>query len=338
MNRVYLLWLVSLANFLLAPAGRLAAQPASGRSPIVIAHRGSSGYLPEHTEGAKVLAVAQGADYVEQDVVLTRDRVFVVCHDVTLEGTTDVAERYPQRRRADGKFYAADFDWAEIQTLSVHERLKAEGKPAFPKRFPGGFHQKLMRLEDELRLLEGINQTLGKTVGIYVELKRPAWHRDQMKIDIERLFWKHLQELGYTDPTKKCFLQCFERESLQRLRHELKCPLPLIQLLSDRPEPKGKDGGQGWAETLREVRSYAEGIGPSIDLLVEGRGNEVVSSGLVEAAHRAGLLVHPYTVRRDSLPAWATSVDRLQAFLIDELKVDGFFTDFPDLGRRAVDR
>ncbi|MFN9918038.1 MAG: glycerophosphodiester phosphodiesterase family protein, partial [Pirellulaceae bacterium] len=103
MNRVYLLWLVSLANFLLAPAGRLAAQPASGRSPIVIAHRGSSGYLPEHTEGAKVLAVAQGADYVEQDVVLTRDRVFVVCHDVTLEGTTDVAERYPQRRRADGK-------------------------------------------------------------------------------------------------------------------------------------------------------------------------------------------------------------------------------------------
>jgi glycerophosphoryl diester phosphodiesterase len=72
--------------------------------------------------------------------------------------------------------------------------------------------------------------------------------------------------------------------------------------------------------------------------LVDGRGSEVVSSGLVEAAHRAGLLVHPYTVRSDSLPAWAPSVERLQSFLIDDLKVDGFFTDFPDLGRRAVDR
>ncbi len=122
MNR-FLLWAILVFKCgIHATAKEHRAEEPPAR-PIVIAHRGASGYLPEHTEGAKVLAMAQGADYIEQDVVLSKDRVLIVTHDTTMESTTNVEELFPwSRQRADGKFYFADFSWDELRTLSVHER------------------------------------------------------------------------------------------------------------------------------------------------------------------------------------------------------------------------
>ena len=106
--------------------------------PIVIAHRGASGYLPEHTLAAKAMAHAMGADFVEQDVVLSKDHVPVVLHDVHVDTISDVAQKFPGRHRSDGRFYAIDFDLAELQTLNVMERVDyRSGDVAFPKRFPG---------------------------------------------------------------------------------------------------------------------------------------------------------------------------------------------------------
>ena len=100
----------------------------------VIAHRGASGYLPEHTLPAKALAYAMGADFLEQDVVATRDDILVVLHDIHLDRVTDVAAQFPNRARADGRFYVRDFDFAEIRTLKVTERLDDEGQPVYPGR------------------------------------------------------------------------------------------------------------------------------------------------------------------------------------------------------------
>lgn len=316
-----------------SPMGFSQTKPLDGTlpaKPIVIAHRGASGYLPEHTEGAKVLAVAQGADYIEQDVVLSRDGVCIVTHDITMQETTDVAARYPQRARADGKYYFVDFDWSEIESLRVVERARPTGKPYFGERFPGGFQQKLMRLEDELRLIRGLEKTLQRDIGVYVELKGPKWHSEQSRGDLANAVTKVLADFGYHEATDRCYVQCFEEEPLQRL-HATGCQLPLIQLL-------GKLRAGELSAVMESYATYADGIGPALDLLANVDGTSWKSSGVVEAARHAGLVVHPYTVRRDALPKWCNSLDELHRLLITQLQVDGFFTDFPDTGRQAVDQ
>lgn len=152
-----------LGGLLLALSGGLQAA-----EKLVVAHRGASGYLPEHTLEAKVLAFAQGADYLEQDVVMTRDDRLVVFHDLTLERMTDVATVYPGRARADGSWYLIDFTLEELRRLAVHEGS------ALPGRFPaqtGGFA--LHTLEEELALVAGLEQSTGRRVVIYPELKSP---------------------------------------------------------------------------------------------------------------------------------------------------------------------
>ncbi len=300
---------------------------------MIIAHRGASGYLPEHTEGAKVLALAQGADYIEQDVVLSKDGVFVVTHDITMEETTDVEEKFADRVRKDGKYYFADFLWSEIQSLSVHERVNRKtGGPVFAERFPGTFHQKLMRLEDEIALVQGLNQTMGTHAGIYVELKAPEWHRSQLGYHMGDRLIPILSKLGYK--ADRSLLHTVFRRERAKASKEIGCKLPLIQLFGAGP----KGGSDRWVGYLKEIASYAEGIGPSIEALVEmASAGGVVDSGLMQAAREAKLLVHPYTVRKDALPKWSRSLDDLHRLLIHELKVDGFFSDFPDLSCRARD-
>ena len=145
-------------------------------SPIVIAHRGASGYAIEHTEAAKALAHAQGADYIEQDVVLSKDGEFIVNHDITMEETTDVAVLYPKRARGDGRFYFADFEWAEIQTLTMHERtVRHTDSPALPGRFPFVVGQHVMILVDELQLIQGLNRTTCNIAGLSIELQAPSF-------------------------------------------------------------------------------------------------------------------------------------------------------------------
>lgn len=297
-------------------------------SPIVIAHRGASGYAVEHTEAAKALAHAQGADYIEQDVVLSKDRQFIVTHDITMEETTNVEERFPARARPDGRTYFADFTWSEIQQLSMHERTRrGSDQPALPDRFPGDAGQRVLRLADEIRLLAGLDKTTGKQTGFYIELKSPAFHKKEFGKSMGEALLKELASLGIQSDSDRCFIQCFEMEELVDLHERLKCKLPLIQLLGKRPTDL----------ELESMAVFAKGIGPSLELLASrGPNDEVVSSGLVEAARKAGLIVHPYTVRKHQQPKWSTSLKETHRFLIDQLKVDGFFTDYPDLGRDAV--
>jgi glycerophosphoryl diester phosphodiesterase len=323
-----------IVTLALGPASSSSATEPAVR-PVVIAHRGASGYLPEHTEGAKVLALAQGADFVEQDVALSRDGVFVVTHDITMEETTDVAAQFNDRKRDDGKFYFADFDWVEIQSLTVHERTsRLSGKQAFENRFPGSFHQRLMRLEDEIRLIQGWNKTRGQHAGIYVELKAPAWHQRQFGYAMHEKLLPLLAQFGYRSKTDPCFIQCFETDALKQLK-EAGCTLRTIRLTGGNSADFARDG---WKKFSQDTAAYADGIGPSLDWLVKVADNgHVQSSGLAEAARAEKLMIHPYTVRIDQLPKWSKSIEDLHRLLIVDLQVDGFFTDFPDLSQAACD-
>ena len=224
--------------------------------PIVIAHRGASGYLPEHTLAGKALAFGMGADYLEQDVVATRDHQLIVFHDLTLEYMTDVQARYPGRARADGHFYCIDFSLDEIRTLTVGERRAAQGTgPRFPGRFPDGAGRfGIPTLEEEIRFIQGLMRSTGRSVGIYPEIKDPAWHREQ-GVDVGELMLEVLARHGYTSADHAVFVQCFDPAELQRVRDQ-GCRLRLVQLV---------DSGAGdlSAPALSHIAGYANAIGPS---------------------------------------------------------------------------
>jgi glycerophosphoryl diester phosphodiesterase len=306
-----------------------ASGPLRAPKPIVIAHRGASGYLVEHSEGSKVLAHAQGADFIEQDVVLTKDRVFIVSHDITMAETTDVEAIYPDRHRSDGKWYFADFTWEEIQKLTLHERTRKDSSElAFPGRFPGGFGQRILRLEEEIQLLEGLDRTTGRRTGLYIELKGPEFYRKEFSVSMGAELLKVLKRFELDEAKDRCFIQCFELQELVSLHKEHGCKLPLVYLI----------GSPIAHEKLKELSSTIAGLGPSLELLATRSAEGIVqSTGLVEAAHEAGLVVHPYTVRKESQPRWSQSLEQTHRVLIEQLKVDGFFSDFPDTARRAVD-
>jgi len=306
--------------------------------PAVIAHRGASGYLPEHTLAAKALAYGMGADYLEQDVVATRDDHLIVSHDIHLDRVTDVAHRYPERAREDGRFYARDLDLAEIRLLTVTERLDRNGEPVFPGRFPahtGRF--RINTLAEEIAFVQELNRTTGRNVGIYPEIKAPAWHREE-GVDLAALTLATLAEFGYAGPEAPVFVQCFDWSETQRMRRELDCSLPLIQLIAD---PAWKESDTDYVHLLtpaglEEVATVADGIGPWLNQLydIEVIDGCAVASGVVRAAHDAGLAVHPYTFRRDALPDGFPSFQALLEFFLTDLGVDGIFTDFPDLAVR----
>lgn len=327
-QRVALATTLLLIAFLPIPSNSQDLSATKTQPPVVIAHRGASGYIVEHSEGAKVLAHAMQADYIEQDVVLSKDSQFIVAHDITMEETTDVEQVFPSRHRADGKWYFADFTWTELQQLTLHERTRKDGATqAFPNRFPGGFGQRILRLEDEIKLLRGLDQTTRRKTGLYIELKGPAFHRKEFGLPMEQTLLELLNRLELNQPDSACFLQCFELEPLKNLKQQHTCHLPLIYLIG-----KPLD-----APTIASLKDVVDGLGPSLELLAERLPDgSIRSTGLVEKAREIGLKVHPYTVRIEQQPKWSSSLEQTHHFLIDELKVDGFFTDFPDLGRAAV--
>ncbi|MEQ1824993.1 MAG: glycerophosphodiester phosphodiesterase family protein [Pirellula sp.] len=296
-------------------------------STVVIAHRGASGYAVEHTEAAKAMAFAQGAHFIEQDVVLSKDGQLVVTHDITMEETTDVELKFPARGRPDGRFYFSEFTWDEIQQLVMHERTRrGSNAAAIPGRFPGSAGQRLLRLSDEIRMIEGWNATTGRNVGLYIELKSPAFHKKELGKSMGEELLQVLSK--QKAPTTPCFIQCFEAEELVELHDRLRCPYPLIFLLSKAiPE-----------NDLIPIARYARGIGPSLELIADRAADgSIRSTGLVEAAQKAGLAVHPYTVRKEAQPKWSNSIAETHSYLLKKLHVDGFFTDFPDLGVHAVE-
>ena len=308
---------------------------------LVVAHRGACGYLPEHTLESKAYAHALGAHYIEQDVVATRDDQLVVLHDVHLDRVTDVAERFPGRSRDDGRYYARDFDLAEIKSLRAGERRGEDGiNAAFPKRFPVGVGEfRVPTLREEIKMIQGLNRSTGRIAGIYPEIKRPAWHRAE-GVDISALVLQLLDDLGYRTKADPVFLQCFDAAEVRRIRHELGCPLRMVQLLgenewgesdTDYDDLKTPDG-------LRALANTVDAIGPFIGQLVKlaDVDGQPISTGLVSSAHEAGMLVHPYTFRADQLAPGFESMGEMVGWFVEQLDIDGLFTDFPDLALAAI--
>jgi glycerophosphoryl diester phosphodiesterase len=295
--------------------------------PLVIAHRGASGYLPEHTLESKVLAFALGADFVEQDVVATRDGALVVLHDLYLDDVTDVALRFPDRRRADGRHYVVDFDLEELRTLRIAER-RAPGSflAKYPQRFPADVSiLRIATLDEELALVKGLNKTLHRSVGIYPEIKHPQWHREQ-GIDLAAAILDTLTAHGYASADDAVFVQCFDAVELARVRRELGSALKLVQLVG----PEADYAGLLTEEGVERVASYANALGPHYSQLVRGAsGNQ--PSALVALARAHALDLHPYTFRRDDLPDYATSLEQLLETFFVDIGVDGVFCDHPDV-------
>ncbi len=330
---------------LLVVFGAAAAAQENDPAPekIVIAHRGASGYLPEHTLSAKAMAYAMGAHYIEQDLVMTRDDRLIVLHDITLDRTTDVADKFPGRARADGRHYAIDFDLAEIRRLRAtegFERVDGERRPGFANRFPldrSSF--RVPTFAEEIELIQGLNHSTGGDVGIYPEIKQPEFHRAEGK-DISSAVVEVLKQYGYTEKTDKVFLQTFSFPELEIIRREIMprvgVELRLVLLLRD-------TSTYPWifaADGMKMLAEYADGIGPAHRLIIDPNSvpGEPRVSAWVDRAQAAGLALHPFTFRADpgQLPAYAGSfADWLEQHYFGA-GVDGLFTDFPDLVTRFL--
>lgn len=302
---------------------------ASMAKPVVIAHRGASGYLPEHTLEAVTLAHMQGADFIEQDVVLSKDLVPVVLHDIHLETVTDVEQKFPGRQRDDGRYYAFDFNLAELKTLRVHERESEPGKRVFPGRYQGKAHFTIATFEEEIELITELNRQFAKKTGFYPEIKSPAWHRNE-GADISKIVLAMLRKHQLDDPQKAIYVQCFDFAETKRLRNELGAKVKLVQLIAE------NDWGESDTDyealrtpiMLAEVAKVAQGIGPWIPQLVDLKNKQ--QTLLAQHAKQAGLSIHPYTFRKDALPL-DVSVKQALDILFNDIKVDGVFSDFPDV-------
>jgi len=301
----------------------------------VIAHRGASGYLPEHTFPAKAYAHAAGADCLEQDVVLTRDDVPIVFHDLTLEEVTDVARLFPSRRRSDGHWYAIDFTYAELGQLSLHDRTDPDsGKPVWPRRFGELLPLRIHSLAEELALVRGLNRSTGRHTGVFTEVKSPAWHRQAGK-DLMPIVLGVLAEFGYRTDADAAWVLCFDADELRRTRVELGSRLKLVQLIGD----------NAWREAatdydrlrtgagLAAVAGYAQGIGPWVPQVVSwpAPGAAPALTPLVREAHAVGLAVYPFTLRIDQLPDNAPDADSAHQALFELAGIDGLLSDFPDV-------
>ncbi|APR65273.1 glycerophosphoryl diester phosphodiesterase [Borrelia anserina Es] len=299
------------------------------KPPLVIAHRGASGYLPEHILESKAYAYALGADYLEQDVVLTKDDIPIIMHDPEIDTTTNVAKLFPERARENGRYYAVDFTLDELKLLNVSERFDPETrKPIYPNRFPlNEYNFKIPTLEEEIQLIQGLNKSTGKNVGIYPEIKKPLWHKQQGK-DISKIVIEILNKYGYKSKEDKFYLQTFDFDELKRIREELGYQGKLIMLI----------GENDWDEAptdyeyiksekgMEEVSKYADGIGPWIpQIIIDGKITD-----LTRLAHKYNMEVHPYTFRIDELPSYVKDANELLDLLFNKAKIDGIFTDFTD--------
>jgi glycerophosphoryl diester phosphodiesterase len=319
---------------------------------IVIGHRGASGYRPEHTLAAYELAIELGADHIEPDLVSTRDHVLVVRHENEISGTTDVAghAEFADRQTTktiDGApvigWFTEDFTLAELGTLRARERLPAI-RPA-GAAFDGRYHI--------LTFQQVIDLAKWRHVGIYPETKHPTYFRS-IGLPLEEPLVRALDTNGYRGPNAAALIQSFEVGNLRRLRQLT--DVPLIQLLDDhgRPYDLAASGDPrtyadlATPEGLDELAVHVQGIAPNKSLIVprDAGNRRGLPTALVGQAHGAGLLVHPWTFRRENAflpedlrrgdpasPASLRAVGDLPAELRQffELGVDGLFTDNPDL-------
>lgn len=296
---------------------------------ITIAHRGASGYLPEHTLAGAAMAHAWGVDYIELDLVMTKDNQLVILHDPHLDTTTNVKELFPKRNRPDGRFYTIDFTLDEIKKLSVFERIRIEqGVSYYPQRFPlKKSHFEVPTMQEFIELVQGLNLTTGKSVGIYPEIKNPEFHEKEGK-DITSAVMDVLKKYGYEE-NGQAIIQCFYPPTLKRLKNEFKTKIPLVLLIAENSWNESSVDYQKilTRQGIAEVATYAYGIGPWIPHLIKEDGT---SSSVVEWAHEFGLKVHPYTHRQEEIPSPFKNENDFLDTLIIKNKVDGLFSDFAD--------
>lgn len=309
--------------------------------PIIIAHRGASGFRPEHTLAAYELAIDLGADFIEPDLVSTKDGILIARHENEISETTDVAERaeFANRKTTksiDGKlregWFAEDFTLAEIKTLRAKERL-----PFRDRSFNGLFE--IPTLPEIIDLAKRKSAEIGRDIGIYPETKHPTYF-DSIDLSLEEPLIEILHNNGYNKASDRVFIQSFEVANLQQLNRLTE--LPLIQLLAKEGQPfdfvvNGDDRTyQDLTKSpeLAKIAEYADGIGPDKRMIlpVDENGKLLSATSLIEDAHAAGLLVHPYTFRNEAryLASDYNNHPEAEYEQFFQLGVDGLFSDFPN--------
>lgn len=327
--------------------------PRGSNDPLVIAHRGASGHVPEHTLAAYALAVFQGADYVEPDLVMTRDGQLVSRHDNELGLTTDVAKRpeFATRKRTqkvDGNdlegWFSEDFTLAELKTLRAIERIP-QIRPG-NTRFDGQFE--IPTLQEIIDLVRRLEASEGRQIGLYLETKHPT-HFQQLGLAMEQPLVTQLKRNGYDNAEAPVYIQSFEVENLRTLSQLTS--IRLVQLLWIEGQPYDQQArGTALSYTqmltpagLQDIARYAAGIGPEKSQVIPrgAAGNLGQPTSLVSDAHAAGLVVHPFTFRAEnnflprnlhkgSDPASHGDIEaEVRAYLATG--IDGLFIDQPDV-------
>lgn len=347
----------------------------SGNAPLVIGHRGASGSLPEHTLESYKAAIEQGADYIEPDLVLTKDGVMIARHEPMLDGTTDVAIKFPESRKAtrnvDGvpttAYFASDFTLAEIRTLRAVQ-ARANRSQAYNGLFG------IPTLDEVIALTKTEGTRLGRSVGIYPEIKHSTFHADEVRFGANVFEDKLLTTLhaAYGNvASAPVFIQSFEVSNLQYLN--TKTNIKLVQLIdADDVKDDGsmslvapyhkpydfvlKNDSRSFADLLTSsgldfIKTYADAVGPWKPYLVKTVNDNVErtgdasltindrrvdgSTGVIELAHQKGLMVHTWTFRDDASGyGFKDPKEEMQYYM--RLGIDGVFTDFPATGVAAV--
>ncbi|HYW11959.1 MAG TPA: glycerophosphodiester phosphodiesterase [Longimicrobium sp.] len=335
----------------------------NAQSPIVIAHRGASGYRPEHTIESYRLAIEMGADFIEPDLVATRDGVLVARHENEIGGTTDVKDRpeFIDRRTTkeiDGLpvtgWFTEDFTLAELRTLWARERLPEVRPEAahYDDRF------RIPTLDEVIVLAQEESTRLGRTIGIYPETKHPSYF-ESIGLALEPPLLAALERAGWTEAADPVFIQSFETANLRMLRR--RTGVRLVQLMEAQGQPYDLDlrnDPRSYADMatpagLAEIATYADAIGPNKALVIprDAEGRMLPPTPLVADAHAAGLQVHPWTFRRENVflsadfrsgditdPAFLHRPGDLRAEIAAyiEAGVDGVFSDNPDVAVEAL--
>ena len=354
---------MAAAALLAAAAPAAVAHDSGGEEhPLVIGHRGASGYLPEHTLQSYALAIKLGADYVEPDLVATKDGYLVARHEPNIADTTDVRAKFPRRETTkivDGVpttgFFASDFTLAEIKTLRAVQTF-----PERPQRFNGRF--KIPTLEEVIDLVKRESRKRDRRIGIYPETKHPTFHR-KLGLPLEPRLVKILKRAGWDSRRDPVFIQSFEQSNLKQLNRMI--GVRLVQLVDandvlpdgtleyvapfDRPydwtvsgDPELERRTFGFFATdegLEEISTYADGIGPWKRYIVSTLGTGPESSrtlapptDLIDRAHAHGLQIHTWTFRNEQSRLVSNyGGNPINEYLqFYELGIDGVFSDFPD--------
>jgi glycerophosphoryl diester phosphodiesterase len=358
---------------LLPTAAQATYNTLNGQAPIVIGHRGASGYLPEHTLQAYALAITQGANYIEPDLVMTKDGFLIARHEPMLGGTTDVGTKFGVDRKStkmvDGvattDYFASDFTLAEIKTLRA-----IQPRPTRDQSFNGLYE--IPTLDEVIALAKAQSLATGRQVGIYPEVKHSTFHANLYGNNtFENKLVSTLHTAYGNTSLAPVFIQSFESANLQYLNSVT--DIKLVQLIDaddvnadgsmslvapyDKPYDFAVSGDpRTFADLLTPtglafIKGYADGVGPWKPYLVrtvadgvDRDGDGVItikdrrvdgSTGVIEGAHAAGLMIHTWTYRNDASGYGFANPQEEMAYYL-RLGVDGVFTDFPDTGVAAV--